>query len=79
VVAVAHRAELATPKRSSLPSMFPPGLMLLCWVSTPSEAMAGLPVFSAQTVPANNKTKMMVMAARMAQPWRVSPTILPKV
>ena len=79
MVAVAHRAELATPKRTSLPSMLPPGLMLDCLISTPSEAMAGLPVCSAQTVTDKSSTKIMVMAARMAQPWRVSPTIFPKV
>ena len=79
VVAVAQSAELTTPKRTSLPSMLPPRLVALCTWSTPNAASAGLPLCSAQTVTATSTTKMMVIAARMAQPWRVSPTILPKV
>ncbi|WDT80338.1 MAG: hypothetical protein MPW14_00565 [Candidatus Manganitrophus sp.] len=36
VVAAAHRAELAMPKRASLPSMLPPGCSALAAWSTPS-------------------------------------------
>ena len=53
--------------------------MAVCLASTPSEVIAGLPDCSAQTVTDKSTTKITVMAVRMAQPWRVSPTILPKV
>ena len=43
VVATAHSAELATPKRTSLPSMLPPGLVALATWSTPALASTGLP------------------------------------
>ena len=79
VVAVAHSAELATPNRISLPSMFPPGLILLCVWSTPILVNAGLPPCSDQTVTDSSATKMIVIETRIAQPWRVSPTILPNV
>ena len=79
VVAVAHRAESAIPKRTSFPSMLPPDWRLLAVWSTPSSFIAGLPRCSAQTVTARQATKMMVIAASIAQPFRVSPTILPKV
>jgi len=36
-------------------------------------------VLLATTQTATSTTKMMVMAARTAQPWRVSPTMAPKV
>ena len=42
VVTVAHSAELATPKRTSFPSMLPPA------GSTPIRAKAGLPAASDQ-------------------------------
>ena len=38
VVTVAYRAELAIPKRTSLPSMFPPGLIADAARSTPRAA-----------------------------------------
>ena len=47
VVATAHSAELATPKRTSLPSMLPPGLVALATWSTPSLVSTGLPGASA--------------------------------
>ncbi len=78
-VAVAHRAELACPKRTSLPSILPPGMLKLAVWSIPSPAIARLPFSSDRTATANMATKMMVMAASRAQPLRVSPTILPNV
>ena len=79
VVAVAHSAELTMPKRTSLPSMLPPGCKSLAVMSTPSAASRGLPCCSAQTQRARSATKISVIAASTAQPWRVSPTIWPKV
>ena len=43
VVAVAHSAELATPKRTSLPSMLPPGLVAVATWSAPSWVRTGFP------------------------------------
>ena len=79
VVEVAHRAELAIPNRTSLPSILPPDCKLLAFWLTPSAVIDGLPCCSAQTVTDRQTTKITVMAASMAQPLRVSPTILPKV
>ncbi len=79
MVAVAHSAELAMPKRTSLPSMLPPDCSAdACW-STPSLARIGFPACSAVTQTASIATKMIVIAASTAQPWRVSFTITPKV
>ena len=47
VVAVAHSAELAIPKRTSLPSMLPPACSSLATWSTPSGGERGLPACSA--------------------------------
>ena len=47
VVAVAQNAELAMPKRTSLPSMLPPGWSAPGAWSTPSAASLGLPADSA--------------------------------
>ena len=79
VVAVAQSAELATPKRTSLPSMLPPGWRLLATESTPRAVILGFPWYSAHTQRARNATKTTVMAASTAHPCRVSPTIAPKV
>jgi hypothetical protein len=73
VVAVAHRAELAAPKRSSLPSRLP-GVG-----STPRVVSTGLPASSAQTHTARSPTNTAVIAASKAQPWRASLTSFPKV
>ena len=43
VVATAHSAELATPKRTSLPSMLPPGFVAVATGSVPSAVSTGLP------------------------------------
>ena len=79
VVAVAQSAEFAMPWRTSLPSMFPPGCIALAAWSTPSAASTGLPRFSAQAATASSATNTTVIAARMAQPWRVSLTSAPNV
>ena len=80
VVTVANSAEAAMPKRTSLPSMLPPGCDR---VAADLEAelgqnrIAGLLGRSTTTnTPARNST---LIAANSAQPCRVSPTILPKV
>ena len=73
VVAVAHSAELVTPNRTSLPSMLPSDC------STPSSPRIGLPACSESTHTARKPTNTTVIAARSAQPWRVSPTMRPKV
>ena len=48
VVTVVNSAELAMPKRTSLPSMLPPDCKALAAWSTWSAANAGLPAASAQ-------------------------------
>ena len=78
VVAVAQRAELAMPYRTSLPSMLPPDWRSVAWWSTPSQARVA-PRCSATTQTAKRTTNTMVMAASTAQPWRVSPTMAPNV
>ena len=78
VVAVAQRAEFAIPYRTSLPSMLPPDWRSLAWWSTPSQPSVA-PRCSATTQTARSPTKTMVIAARTAQPWRVSPTMAPNV
>ena len=59
--------------------MLPPGCMSPGDWSTPSLVKLGWPIRSAHIATPSIATKIMVMAASMAQPWRVSPTILPKV
>ncbi len=71
VVTVANSAEPAMPKRHSLPSMLPP--------ATPRWWTSGLPAASAQYAPAKPAKNRIAMAAKIAQPWRVSFTILPYV
>ncbi len=82
VVAVAQRAEPPGPKRSSLPSMLPPGCsapdtVLATWL-TARRLRAGLPTTSAWVQTDKAPTKMRLMAASRAQPWRRSFTICPK-
>ena len=79
VVAVAHRAELVMPKRTSFPSMFPPGCVAEPTWSAPAFVSAGLPDCSAPTHTASITTKRIVIVASNAQPWRVSPISTPKV
>jgi hypothetical protein len=78
VVAVAQSAELAMPKRTSLPSMFPPDCKAPAVWSTPCLTKTA-PCCSATTHVARSATKMTVIAARTVQPCRVSPTMTPKV
>ena len=79
VVAVAQMAELTMPKRTSFPSMLPPAWSALARLSTPRASIRGLPCCSAHTATPTPTTRMIIMAASTAHPWRVSPTILPKV
>ena len=77
VVTVANSALLAIPKRTSLPSMLPPGCIAVALWSVP--ANRGFPRASAQyatVTPAKNKT---AIAAHTAHPWRCDPVIRPRV
>ena len=67
------RALLGTPKRTSLPVVFPVG-----WWMRPAACTAGLGWASAATANPTQHPKMMVMAASTARPWRTAPTIFPK-
>src|ERR1035441_8783997 len=77
VVTAANNAELTTPKRVSLPSMLPPDCVADAVWSTPSLASAGLPAVSDHTATDIKVTNTTAIAAKIAQPWRLSPTILP--
>ena len=66
VVTVANSAELAMPKRASLPSMFPPGHMAPAVWSVP--ASSGLPRASAQYAAVTPARKRAAIAAQIAQP-----------
>ena len=79
VVAVAQSAELAMPKRVSLPSMLPPGCIAEAAWSTPSASKRGFPACSAANAPTSRGTKITSMAASTAQPCRLSLTMLPNV
>jgi len=59
-------AELAIPKRTSLPSMLPPGCNSDDDWSTPSLASSGLPCDSDQTQTPSIGTKITSMASRIA-------------
>src|SRR5579885_3439763 len=75
VVTVAKSAEPAIPKRTSLPSMFPPGCVALALWFTPCRS--GFPRDSAQyavTVPAVNRHNI---AAQTAPPCRCEPVMRP--
>ncbi len=80
VVATAHSAELATPKRTSLPSMLPPGLVAVATWSAPSLVEHRVArALAARRPTTSSGTNMSVIAASSAQPCRVSPIILPNV
>src|SRR6202451_1447124 len=66
VVTVANNAELATPKRTSLPSMFPPGCVALAVWSIPCSN--GLPLDSAEYVAVIPTTNNTAIAAHTAHP-----------
>ena len=79
VVAVAQSALVAGPKRSSLPSMFPPARSAEIVWSAPSAWRRGLPPSSAATQATVGISQITVMAASRAQPCLRSPTIWPNV
>ena len=69
---MSKRVVSATPKRVSLPSMFPLG-----WYVTPAWATAGLPHDSAYWEKAAHEAKSTSIVASKATPWRMLLTILP--
>ena len=79
VVIAANRLEALMPKRASLPSMLPPGCAALATWSAPSCASNGLPCCSCAVTATTLATKIAVIAARTAQPWRGSPTMRPNM
>ena len=79
VVMAANKAVAAMPKRASLPSMLPPGCVALALWSAPSAASSGLPCCSCEMTTTTATTKMAVIAASTAQPWRGSPTMRPNM
>ncbi len=79
VVTAANKAEALMPKRLSLPSILPPDCSRLCVWSIPKALRPGCDCCSAYITTAVMITKMMVIAASTAHPWRISPTMKPKV
>src|SRR6202008_1069880 len=77
VVTVAKRAELAMPKRTSFPSMFPPECSAVGVRSAP--ASSGFPADSAQYAQVTPTRKRKAIAAQTAQPWCSEPVIRPRV
>ncbi len=73
VVTVAKSDVAAMPKRVSLPSMLPPN------VAAPASTAMGLGCCSKYAVDSAKTANSVVIAARMAMPWRRLPTISPKV
>src|SRR5580765_5580397 len=79
VVTVAKSAELAMPKRHSLPSMLPPDESAVTDWSAPAVVSNGLPRASAQyavVTPARNRN---AIAPQTAQPCLGEPVICPSV
>src|ERR1700733_7546929 len=74
VVTTAHSAELAMPKRTSLPSMLPAGCTWLAefWTS-------GFPRASAEYVAVTPTRNKIAIAHHTAHPWRGEPVICPSV
>jgi len=66
VVTVANNAELAMPKRTSLPSMLPPVCSAVARCSTPCSR--GLPLASAQYAVVTPHTNRIAIAPHTAQP-----------
>ena len=77
VVALTKIALWAIPKRTSLPSMLPPELPAVCAWFAPARVRFGLPARSDPYTADRPMTKMIVIAARMTHPCRVSPANLP--
>ena len=71
VVATVKRLLPAMPKRTSFPSM-----LTLC---TPSLATSGLPLLSAHCRTPKATTRMKSITPSSIHPWRVLPTMTPKV
>ena len=70
VVVATNSAVSAMPKRSSLPSMLPPGwVALICW-SAPAAVSSGLPACSAVNTSARKPTNITRQAPNSTQPWR---------
>src|SRR5260370_36077995 len=67
-VMVAESAEVAMPKRTSLPSMLPPGLVADATISTPRAAWMGLPRASAQYAVATPLANSTYIATHSAHP-----------
>ncbi len=68
VVVVANSAERAMPKRTSLPSMLPPGFTSVDFASTPSPVILGFGCDSEAYVLKTRTTSMAIIAVRTAQP-----------
>src|SRR5437588_5149409 len=77
VVAVAHNAVLAIPKRTSLPSMLPPDCIDVERWSTP--ANRGLPFASAQYTVLTPTANSRAIDAQTAQPCFCEPVMRPNV
>src|SRR5262249_61710947 len=77
VVTVANSAELAIPKRTSFPSILPPGAVAVTAWFAPAAVSIGLPEASAQyavVTPARNRN---AIAAHPPQPCRRDPGMSP--
>ena len=74
VVMVANRPESAIPKRVSLPSILPADM-----IDAEFRRLSGLPCCSKCIAAMAMTTNISVIAASTAQPWRLSPTMRPKV
>ena len=83
VVSVANREESTMPKRTSFPSILPPGwkgpLVLAAVIKCALPAIRALPFCSAITAVKKPREKRMNMAAQMDQPCLVFPTHLPNM
>ena len=66
VVLAAQMAEAVGPKRTSLPSMFPPGEVAVTVWSAPAASRRGLPLTSNRTVNRVAASQMLNMMANTA-------------
>lgn len=79
VVIAAKVAVLAAPKRTSLSLRLPPDWPSSASSSTPLACSTSDPRCSAGTATAIAITRIAIIAAKMAHPWRRDPTIRPNV
>ncbi len=79
VVVAAQIADCAIPKRTSLPSMFPPAEPGVAARLAPASASAGVPPCSSRYTPATQGTSTTSIARSNATPWRRSRTMAPNV